>query len=143
MIFLQYVTHPSANDQLIRDVMKAVNGEFNAIRVYEHLAQLAPNEEVRKRILEIRRDEMRHYQGYVNTYMYLTGQQPSPKMTEPLPKNFKSGVLAAFKDEQETVEFYNRVAKETTIPFISHQFRSDASDEQTHAVWFLYFLNEY
>ena len=140
---MQYVAQPSANDQLIRDVTNALNGEFNAIRVYEHLAKLAPNEEVRKRILEIRRDEMRHYQGYANTYMYLTGQQPSPKMTEQLPKSFKSGVLAAFKDEQETAEFYNRVARETTIPFISHQFRSDASDEQTHAVWFLYYLHQY
>lgn len=140
---MQYVTQPSTNDQLIRDVTNALNGEFNAIRVYEHLAQLAPNEEVRKRILEIRRDEMRHYQGYANTYMYLTGKQPSPKMTEPLPKNFKSGVLAAFKDEQDTVDFYNRVARETTIPFISHQFRSDASDEQNHAVWFLYYLHQY
>ena len=64
-------------------------------------------------------------------------------MTEPLPKSFKSGALAALKDEQETVEFYNRVARETTIPFISHQFRSDAFDEQNHAVWFLYYLNEY
>ena len=140
---MQYAAQPSANDQLIRDLTKALNGEFNAIRFYEHLAELAPNEEVRKRILEIRRDEMRHYQGYANTYMHLTGQHPSPQITEPLPKNFKSGVLAAFKDEQEAVEFYHRVARETHIPSISHQFRSNAFDEQNHAVWFLFYIHQY
>ena len=38
---------------MVQDLAEALNGEFNAIRFYEHLAQLAPNEEVKKRILEI------------------------------------------------------------------------------------------
>ena len=134
---MQYVAQPSANDQLITNLANAINGEYNAIRFYEKLAELAPNEEVRNRILEIRRDEMRHYQGFVYTYMYLTGQQPSPKISETLPTNFKSGILSAFKDEQEAVEFYHRVARETANPSISNQFRLNASDEQNHAVWFL------
>ena len=140
---MQYGAQPHTNDKLILDLTNAINGEFNAIRFYEHLAQLAPNETVRNRILEIRRDEMRHYQGFSHTYIQLTGQQPSPKITEPLPTNFKSGISTAFKDEQEAVEFYHRVARESNIPYISNQFRSNASDEQNHAVWFLFFITQY
>ena len=140
---MQYVAQQPTNNQLIVDLTKAINGEYNAIRFYEHLAQLAPNEKVRNRILEIRRDEMRHYQGYADTYMYLTGHQPSPQITESLPTNFKSGIMTAFNDEQEAVEFYHRVARETNIPYISNQFRSNASDKQNHAVWFLFYITQY
>ncbi|WP_341322520.1 hypothetical protein NSQ62_03375 [Solibacillus sp. FSL H8-0523] len=38
------------------DLMKAINGEFTVIHYYQHLANLAPNETIKKRILEIRAD---------------------------------------------------------------------------------------
>lgn len=57
---MQYAVQPTSNNQFIVDLVKAINGEYNAIRFYEHLAQLAPNEDVKNRILEIRKDEMRH-----------------------------------------------------------------------------------
>ncbi|MEY2373345.1 ferritin-like domain-containing protein [Lysinibacillus capsici] len=116
--FLQYAVQSTTSNLLILDLIKAINGEYNAIRFYKHLAQLAPNEEVKDRILEIRKDEMRHYQGFVYSYTYLTGQQPSPQINETLPQNFKSGILTAFKDEQEAVEFYHRVAREYNVPLL-------------------------
>lgn len=140
---MQYAVHPSSNNKLIMDLVKALNGEYNAIRFYEHLAKLAPNNDVRNRILEIRKDEIRHYHGFSYLYTCLTGLQPSPQITEPLATDFKSGVLTAFKDEQEAVDFYHRVARESYIPFISEEFRSNASDEQNHAVWYLYFMNHF
>jgi len=140
---LQNIVQPNSNNKLILDLVKAINGEYNAIRFYEHLAQLAPNEEVKNRILEIREDEIRHYKGFVYTYTYLTGQQPSPQITEPLPLDFKSGIVTAFRDEQEAVEFYHRVARESNTPYIMNQFSSNASDEQNHAVWYLFFINQY
>ena len=140
---MQYSVQPAIHEKMVQDLAKAINGEFNAIRFYEHLAQLAPNEEVKKRILEIRKDEMRHLQGFSYMYRYLTGQQPSPQITEALPTDFKSGVITAFKDEQEAVEFYHQAARESAIPYISNQFRSNASDEQNHAVWFLFYIHTY
>ena len=140
---MQYSVQPASHGKMVQDLAKAINGEFNAIRFYEHLAQLAPNEEVKKRILEIRKDEMRHLQGFSYMYRLLTGQQPSPKITEALPTDFKSGVITAFKDEQEAVEFYHQASRESTIPYISNQSRSNASDEQNHAVWFLFFIHTY
>ncbi|WP_336045966.1 ferritin-like domain-containing protein [Solibacillus ferritrahens] len=139
---MQYVIQPSLNS-IVMNLTKALEGEYNAIRFYEHLAQLAPNDEIKKRILEIRKDEMRHYHGFSYIFTCLTGQQPSPRISEPLPTDLKQGIITAFHDEQEAVEFYHRVARETNIPYISHQFRSNAADEQNHAVWFLYFMNHH
>ncbi|WP_369436141.1 ferritin-like domain-containing protein [Lysinibacillus fusiformis] len=82
----------------------------------EHLAQLVPNSEIRDRILEIRNDEIRHYQGFSYIYTCITGQQPCPQITEQLPTNFKSGVITTFEDEQEAAEFYLGVAREPYTP---------------------------
>jgi hypothetical protein len=32
-------------------------------------------------------------------------EQPSPRITEPLPNDFKNGILTAFHDEQDAVDF--------------------------------------
>lgn len=131
---------PQVNEYLIHELTKAINGEYYAIGFYEHLANIAPDEATRKRILEIREDEIQHYQHFSYVYMSLTGKQLYPQVTEPFPQHFKSGVNAAFIDEQETVSFYYKVARHTDDPYIMTLFERAAMDEQKHAVWFLYFM---
>lgn len=133
---------PSAMPTMVTNLTNAINGEFNAIHFYEALAKLAPTEAIRKRILEIRRDEMRHFQSFVYAFMQLTGRSPSPEVTETMPSSYKAGIRAAFFDEQEAVEFYHRAARGATIPYVSQLFTSASMDEQNHAVWFLFFLQE-
>jgi rubrerythrin len=134
--------HPQMDGQLIRDIEKAINGEYSAINCYEQLVNNAPNEEEREVIREIREDEIRHFQEFSRIYMSLTGRQPSPKMTEECPKQYRRGLRAAFVDEQETVDFYLDIAEKAQIPFISNTFKRAASDEQQHAVWFSFFYNQ-
>ena len=114
-----------------------------AIHCYEKLAKQTSNADIKNRILEIRNDEIRHYHMFSQIYVTLTGKQPSPQLTEPCPDNFKSGLLASFKDEQETVDFYHQVARKTDNPMIKEAFTQASADEQNHAVWFLYFMNRY
>lgn len=125
---------------LIHDIAKAINGEYSAIACYEHLARIAPTEEERKQILEIRQDEMRHFHVFSQIYTTLTGRQPSPQISEGCPSEYRAGIRFAFKDEQETVDFYHKIADKAKDPFIKEQFQRAAADEQNHAVWFLYFL---
>ncbi|SFJ26228.1 Rubrerythrin [Thermoflavimicrobium dichotomicum] len=89
--------------------------------------------------MEIYEDEVRHYRIFSKIYTRLTGRQPSPAITEPCPKNYKEGLKIAFKDEQETVDFYLDIADRAKDKYIQHIFRRAAADEQNHAVWFLYF----
>lgn len=127
-------------NKLATDIEKAINGEYSAIKCYAQLAKLAPNEEVRKRILEIRQDEMNHFQTFAKIYTDLTGRQPKPKVIEECPNQYKDGLEFALKDEQEAVDFYLKIADEATNPSIKEAFRRAAADEQNHAVWFLYYL---
>src|SRR5690606_23808359 len=141
---MQYYTRqPSTNLQIVNDLIKALNGEYHAIHCYEHLANQAPNQEIKRQILEIRNDEIRHYHLFSSIYTSLTGKQPTPKLTEQCADNFPSGVLASFKDEQETVNFYHKIARETNDYFIKDSFQQAAADEQNHAVWFLYFMTHH
>jgi rubrerythrin len=125
---------------IVNDIAKAINGEYSAIVCYEQLAKMAPNETQRNRILEIRKDEMHHYQVFSHMYRSLTGRQPSPQLTEACATDYQTGVEAALKDEQETVDYYLDISDKVKDPYMKEQFRRAAADEQNHAVWFLYFL---
>lgn len=127
-------------DSLAQDILKAINGQYSAIACYTKLAEMAPTEEERKQILEIRKDEISHYQVFTQIFVAITGTQPSPQITEACPTNYKDGVQFAFKDEQNTVDFYLDIAEKAQDPFVREKFKRAAADEQNHAVWFLYYF---
>lgn len=136
----QYGFRGSSDRQLITDIARALNGEYSAIICYEQLAELAPNNDSKTRILEIRQDEMRHYQNFSAIYNSLTGHHHTPQQIEPCKSAYVDGLHASFKDEQETTDFYLSIAEKTSQSFIRDSFRRAAADEQNHAVWFLYLL---
>lgn len=137
----QNSVQPSTNEKLLDDISKAINGEYTAIACYEVLANQVPNAEMKNRILEIRKDEIRHYGTFWHLYISLAGKQPTPQITRQCPADYKSGILAAFIDEQETVDFYHKIARSTDNPAIKDAFTQASADEQNHAVWFLYFTS--
>ncbi len=142
MYYQNYYFRSSADTALIADIAKAINGEYSAMACYEQLAKMAPNEAEKNRILEIRKDEVRHFQTFSHIYTTLTGRQPAPQIVEKCPSEYRKGLDFAFKDEQETVDFYLDIADRAGDPTIKEQFRRAAADEQHHAVWFLYFLTQ-
>ncbi|MFY0760502.1 ferritin-like domain-containing protein [Metabacillus dongyingensis] len=128
------------NQAEIDQIAKALAGEYNAIQCYEQMANLAKNEEEKKQIMEIRNDEINHYQTFAAIYQSLSGMQYNPKQTEECPGDYFSALTAAFKDEQETVDFYLDIAENASSPYIRKQFKRASADEQNHAVWFLYYF---
>lgn len=127
-------------NKLVRDLEKAINGEYSAINCYAKLAEMAPSDKVRERIREIRKDEKRHLQIFSQIYTNLTGSQPNPKQIEECPDTYVKGVEIAMEDEQDTVDFYLNVADGTSNQYVRDVFRRAAANEQNHAVWFIYFL---
>lgn len=125
---------------VLNDLTKAMDGEHEAICFYEKLANMAPNASIKKQILEIRKDEIRHYQTFEHIYLCLTGCHYYPQSQPTCPNSFLHGSDKAFHDEQNTVDFYHTVARKVQEPWISCAFSEAASDEQNHAVWFLYFM---
>ncbi len=127
--------------QLTSDIQKAINAEYSAISCYGELARLAPTQEERNRILEIREDEKRHHREFSTIYVTLTGRQPTSEITEECPGTYPEGIVGAFKDEQAAVDFYLDIADRAGNSMIKDRFRRAAADEQNHAVWFLYFIH--
>lgn len=128
---------------VLNDLTKAMDGEHEAICFYEMLANMAPKASMKKKILEIRDDEIQHFHMFEHIYFCLTGCQYFPQTQPTYPKSFLHGIDKAFHDEQETVDFYHTVARKVQDPWISCAFSESASDEQNHAVWFLYFMQVY
>ncbi|WP_417900920.1 ferritin-like domain-containing protein [Bacillus haimaensis] len=140
--YYPYYTRAQQDESLINNIAKAINGEYSAVQCYEQLAKEAPSGQVRDQISEIRNDEIRHLNAFSQIYQSLTGKQSTPQISEECPDDFKEGILAAFKDEQETVDFYLDIADSTQNPYIRRVFKRAAADEQNHAVWFLYYMME-
>ncbi|MTH55670.1 ferritin-like domain-containing protein [Bacillus mangrovi] len=137
-----YERQMNQNTLLAKEIARAIDGEYSAINCYEVLAKQAPNQTQREQILEIRKDEKRHFEEFSQIYLSLTGRQHKPKQIEQCPSSYEKGLNAAFKDEQETVDFYLDISDKATNAYIKRTFRRAAADEQNHAVWFLYFLKK-
>jgi rubrerythrin len=131
--------YPDAGVNLVNDLIQSINGEYSAILCYERLANHAPSRVEKERILEIRNDEIKHFQSFARIYSNLTGRKAEPQITEECPKGYCRGLEEAFRDEQTTVDFYNEVGDRTGDRYIKEQFRRFALDEQNHAVWFGFF----
>jgi rubrerythrin len=131
---------PAADATLLNELARAIDGEYSAIACYGRLIQLAPNDEAKTRIEEIRQDEIRHYQTFSRIYFRMSGRQPTPHLSEECPSDYLGGIRFAFHDEQKTVDFYHSSADRAADPEAREAFRRAAFDEQNHAVWFLYFL---
>ncbi|MGI8316250.1 ferritin family protein [Halobacillus mangrovi] len=127
--------------KLIQGIKKAIDGEFSAISCYKQLSENAPRADEARQIREIRQDEIRHFQDFSQIYTSLTGQKPSPQLTEECPADYRKGLETAFVDEQKTSDFYLDIADRAKSSKVQDVFRRAAADEQNHAVWFLYYLN--
>ncbi|WP_409250997.1 ferritin family protein [Bacillus sp. SCS-153A] len=127
-------------NDLAKDIQRAINGEYSAILCYEELSKKAKTLEEKEQILEIQQDEKRHFKEFIKIFKSLTGTKPAPKVTEDCPAQYKKGLQAAFKDEQDTVDFYLEIADKADDLTIKRVFQRAAAEEQNHAVWFLYFL---
>jgi rubrerythrin len=149
----QYFYHyvPQYNDdyyrmpndiQLVNDIQKAINAEYSAVACYERLAMMAPTKDEKNRILEIQKDEKRHFEEFSKIYTNLTGRKPSYQNTEDCPNKYRAGIEFAFKDEQEAVDFYLDIVDKAKDPIIKERFRRAAADEQNHAIWFLFFFKK-
>jgi rubrerythrin len=131
--------YPDTGANFMNDLIKSINGEYSAIICYERLAKMAPSSKEKERILEIRDDEIKHFEAFANIYLTLTGRKSKPQITEECPRDYRQGLAEAFEDEQKTTDFYNEIADKAVEPDIMGYFRRFAADEQNHAVWFSYF----
>ncbi|RFU62897.1 ferritin-like domain-containing protein [Peribacillus glennii] len=127
---------------LITNIAKAIDGEFNAIQCYNKLLKMVPTTKEKNVISEIIKDENDHLGKFTQIYFKLTGRQPDVAKSNDCPKRLKDIFEFSFEDEQESVDFYLDIANATDDENIREVFTRAAADEQNHAIWFLYFLTK-
>ncbi|TDL31924.1 ferritin-like domain-containing protein [Jeotgalibacillus sp. S-D1] len=137
-----YVRRQNNDDELIPDIQKALNGVYTAIVCYEKLARNASLDSQRDQILEIREDEKRHFEEFSKIYANLTGSQAAPVLNKGFPSVYRPGLEFAFRDAQKTVDFYLDIAQKAQNITLKETFRRAAADEQNHAVWLSFFLQQ-
>lgn len=137
---MSYPIYQFLSPALYNDLNKAITGEYEAIHVYKQLAEMAPSQAIKDQILEIRQDEIRHFETFSHIFTMLTCTNPVLPAKISYPQSFMEGVKASFKDEQETTDFYYQISRTYHDPVIQQAFSHAAADEQNHAVWFLFFM---
>ncbi len=120
--------------ELIRNIERAINGEYQAIQYYRRLAELAPNQEARQTILSIRQDEIRHYNSFTRIYTQLTGSRPRVQQGS-LPRTYREGLRQGIQDELEASRFYREISAMSNVPRITNRFFRASHDEFRHSVW--------
>ena len=103
------------DEQLLRDINKAVNDEFSAIHYYTCLAELAPNNQFQQAILGIRQDEIKHFDWFSKAYYDLSGSYPQISLNIKLPNTFQEGVSESIKDEEKPFHFINQSLEESQM----------------------------
>lgn len=122
---------------VLGDLGRAADEQSHAIHYYGKLIELAPDEEDRSIITEIRQDEIGHFNLFSSLYTHFSGRRP-PLTPGPEPSSLEEGVKFAIRDELNTVDFYNAAADRARDAYVQAAFRRSALDEQQHAGWFLY-----
>ncbi len=127
--------------ELLDQVAQSVNREFQTIRRYSRMMELAPTPALHALVRDIRRDEKKHFHRFSSIYSAWTGGQQVPLHKNRVPATFADGVTESIAAEEDDAHFYRTVADSTNIPYIQRSFLDASYDERRHVNWFRYMLN--
>ena len=125
------------NQNLITALQNSLKDEEGAIGSYYVLAEKAPNEEYRRVILGIRKDEMGHALKTRKFLTYLTCVLYSGDVNykQGDVKDFASGLKDAINDEEGAAPAYKKIMEmSTAYPEIYYGIAETRKDEQSHAL---------
>ncbi|WP_185973916.1 ferritin-like domain-containing protein [Brevibacillus sp. LEMMJ03] len=136
--------HPSHDyNQLVQDLQKATQGEYEAIEFYKALSRLAPPDHIRY-IEQIGRDERsEHIVNFTKYYRQLTHREPVLRPVTTLPTDYVAGVKKAIDDEQEAADFYQKVYLRSRDPYVRGLFFEAMTDEMRHATRLAFLYSNY
>ncbi len=98
-------------DTTLELIRRAVSGEQNDRRFYEYLISVAPTQEEKNIIAEIRDDELGHFDLFRRIYKDITGKYPVPLGKEEFkePESYLEGIRQALFGELKAVELYRQI----------------------------------
>jgi rubrerythrin len=129
-------------NKFISELRGAINDEASAIKFYEILEGMAPNQ-YRDFVTHAKNDEMAHLHMFRKLYRRLTGYEPYVQAEVTEFSTYKEGIEIAFRRELEAAELYRNMYLSTRVPKIRDVLFKTMTDEMEHAqrFSFLYFLS--
>ncbi len=124
------------NEQVLKALIHAMEGESGAIDFYTRLATMAPNKMAKDVVEHALNDEKKHLEAFVELYKALTGKTPKYKTPRTKFSNFKEGVWVAYNDELEAYETYRDDYLLSNDQMIRDTFFLAMTDEIEHAMRF-------
>jgi rubrerythrin len=116
-------------------LLKAIEGEQNAIAGYEHMKTLTDDKGHLETVNGIIRDEHKHLKSFEELYRRKFGNGlMSPRMMSPSAHIFTDSVKSAFEDELESYEFYRDVYLDNSGEQLRAPFFEAMTDENEHAI---------
>lgn len=131
----------------IEHVKEYIMDETNDAEFYSKLISLAPNEEQKKIIEDIRNDELIHTQIFRKIFTELTGVVlPAPTQMQNKPMNessfsYKEGLKKAFFGELDAVKKYRETMAYMTSKDLDDMIMYILTDEIRHADKYNYLIN--
>lgn len=130
----------------IEHVKEYIMDETNDTEFYNKLIALAPNEEQKKIIEDIRNDEIIHTQIFRKIFTELTGVVlPTPNQTQNKPMNesfsYKEGLKKAFFGELDAVKKYRETMAYMPSKSLADMLMYVLTDEIRHADKYNYLIN--
>jgi rubrerythrin len=140
-------------ERFIRDLLRAINDEAEAINFYRVLYDMATNDLHRDYIKEARDDEKRHFNLLSRLYRKLVGADPVIELRghhrrgssssssssshhhhhHPPKFSFVEGIQRAFDDEQAAYILYRDLILMTSLPAVRDILIIPLTDENEHA----------
>ena len=100
----------------IKLIAEAATSEKNDELFYDYLISIAPTEQDKQIIRDIRNDEKKHNIMFKQLYVELTGSAPAPQTNNQdefeKPKSFCDGIKKALFGELQAVDKYQRILSE-------------------------------
>lgn len=130
------------NSSMPKLLQKFINSELHDAEVYRILARGAPNEQARKLLQNMSKDEQSHAENFLAIYRSMTGYQlePSPAPVKDS-GSFRSVLKDRFLDEINDSEKYRREYLNAGSHYrLKKAFFEAYNDEMSHAVQILYLL---
>ncbi|MCL1806294.1 MAG: ferritin-like domain-containing protein [Oscillospiraceae bacterium] len=116
-------------------LLKAIEGEQNAIAGYEHMKSMAGQPEIIETLNRIILDEHKHLKSFEELFRRKFGKlTESPPMKQTCGPEFTDCIAQAVNDELESYEFYRDIVRDNSGEQIRVPFFDAMTDENEHAI---------
>lgn len=131
-----YMPRSQHAQPILDAIISGIKREASAIDLYDRLAQVAPNDEHKKDILQALEVKKFHLNEFTNLYSNLTGSQPMYETEQVAFQDYRNGLEKAQQAGVEGYEGYQKISSLIPYPLAQNVFLHASATEMENAARF-------